>query len=66
MDRQDGFFPHHRTSCAKSFLPDCVIEILRHVKKWKESMKPETIPMSMAIRALKAALLETERVSVAI
>ena len=33
MDRQDGFFPHHRMSCAKSFLPDCVIEILRHVKK---------------------------------
>ena len=31
-----------------------------------ESMKPETIPMTMAIRALKAALPETERVSVAI
>lgn len=29
-------------------------------------MKPETIPMMMAIRALEAALHETERVSVAI
>ena len=29
-------------------------------------MKPETIPMTMAIRALEAALPETERVSVAI
>ncbi len=29
-------------------------------------MKPETIPMTMAIRALKAVLPETERVSVAI
>ena len=40
-------------------------------RAWKEfengeSMKPETIPMTMAIRALKAALSETERVSVAI
>ena len=31
-----------------------------------ESMKPETIPMTMAIRALKAALPEMERVSIAI
>ena len=29
-------------------------------------MKPEAIPMTMAIRALKAALPETECVSVAI
>ena len=29
-------------------------------------MKPETIPMTMAIRALKAVLRETERVFVAI